>query len=58
MIKEPQMLDLSWAGDGPNAADTEFRGILAEVHRCHLCGAQAIRPVEFELARPRLTAVI
>ena len=56
MVKEPQMLDLSWAGDGPNAADIEFRGILAEVHRCHACGAQAIRNVELELSSPRLAA--
>jgi hypothetical protein len=54
MALDPQRLDLSWAGDGPNAADTEFRGIFAEVHRCSVCGSQVIRPVRLEFSSPRL----
>ena len=56
MALDPQRLDLSWAGDGPNAADTEFRGIFAEVHRCPSCRAQIIRPVTLEFSSPRLAA--
>jgi len=54
MVLHPQRLDLSWAGDGPNAADAEFRGIFAEVHRCPSCRAQIIRPVTLEFSSPRL----
>jgi hypothetical protein len=56
MAPQPRMLDLSWAGDGPNAADTEFHGIFARVHRCQQCGAQSIRTVQIEFESPRLTA--
>ena len=57
MTPQPEPLDLSWAGDGPNAADTEFRGILVDVHRCPSCGAVATRPVEIRLPeRARLAA--
>ena len=34
---------------GPNAADTEFRGILVEVHRCPTCAGVATRPVTIKL---------
>jgi hypothetical protein len=54
MIREPGEVDLSWAGDGPNAADTEFRGIFVEVHRCLTCGTNAVRPVELQFSSPRL----
>jgi len=56
MALDPHRLDLSWAGDGPNAADTEFHGIFAEVHRCPLCRAQSIRPITLEFSSPRLAA--
>jgi hypothetical protein len=56
MALDPKRLDLSWAGDGPNAADTEFRGIFAEVHRCPSCRAQIIRPVALEFSSPRLAS--
>jgi hypothetical protein len=53
MVPQPEKIDLSWAGDGPNAADTGFVGILAEVHVCVSCGATAIRtaPLSLPLAR-------
>lgn len=54
MVQQSETLDLSWAGDGPNAADIDFQGIFAEVHSCPQCGAQAIRPVTLTLASPRL----
>ena len=45
MVRQSEPLDLSWAGDGPNAADVDFQGILVEVHRCPSCGGVATRPV-------------
>jgi hypothetical protein len=56
---EPQAepLDLSWAGDGPNAADVEFRGILVEVHRCPSCDGVATRPAEIRLSEQDLQLV-
>jgi hypothetical protein len=59
MVPQPEPLDLSWAGDGPNAADTEFRGILVEVHRCPWCAGVATRPVTIRLPeRTRLAAAV
>jgi hypothetical protein len=49
MVRQPEGLDLSWAGDGPNAADVDFRGIFVEVHRCPSCGGIATRPVTITL---------
>jgi len=50
MVRQPEKLDLSWAGDGPNAADVEFRGILVEVFHCPACRAIATRPVTITLS--------
>lgn len=59
MVPQPDPLDLSWAGDGPNAADTEFQGILVEVHRCPSCAGVATRPVTINLPeRARLAAAV
>ena len=59
MVPRPEPLDLSWAGDGPNAADVEFRGILVEVHRCPSCAGVATRPAAINLpARARLAAAV
>ena len=49
MVPQPEPLDLSWAGDGPNATDVEFRGILVELHRCPSCAGIATRPVTVSL---------
>jgi hypothetical protein len=58
MVRQPEPLDLSWAGDGPNA-DVEFHGILMEVHRCPSCGGVATRPVTINLPeRARPTAAL
>ena len=45
MVRQPEALDLSWAGDGPNAADVEFQGILVDVYHCPACGGVSTRPV-------------
>lgn len=59
MVRQPEPLDLSWAGDGPNAADADFRGILVEVHRCPMCSGIATRPVVLNLPeRARLAAAV
>jgi hypothetical protein len=72
MVPQPEPLDLSWAGGlgglqgpprdsnhGPNSSDTEFRGILVEVHRCPSCAGVATRPVTIELpGRARLAAAV
>jgi len=59
MVPQPEPLDLSWAGDGPNAADIEFQGILVEIHRCPSCGGVATRPVTINLPhRARLSAAV
>ena len=69
MTPQPESLDLSrgrgfgflrdLSCDGPNAADTEFRGILVEVHRCPTCGGVATRPVTINLPeRVRLAAAV
>lgn len=52
MVRQPERLDLSWAGDGPNADDVEFRGIFAEVYRCRSCRGVATRPVTLSLPAP------
>ena len=49
MARQPQKLDLSWAGDGPNADDVDFRGILVEVFHCPVCRGVATRPVTITL---------
>ncbi|MDQ2869678.1 MAG: zf-TFIIB domain-containing protein [Acidobacteriota bacterium] len=56
MIPQIEPLDLSWAGDGPNADDIEFQGIFAEVHRCPSCRGIATRPVKFSLPSRSLAA--
>jgi hypothetical protein len=56
MVPQREKLDLSWAGDGPNAADVDFVGILAEVHVCIACGATAIRTAPLSPALSRATA--
>ena len=59
MIPQAEPLDLSWAGDGPNAADIDFRGILVEVHRCPSCAGVATRPITIQLPeRARLAAAV
>ncbi|HKA36610.1 MAG TPA: hypothetical protein VKH43_07295 [Thermoanaerobaculia bacterium] len=59
MVPQPEPLDLSWAGDGPNAADIDFRGILVEVYRCLSCAGVATRPVTIHLPeRARLAAAV
>ena len=59
MVPQSEPLDLSWAGDGPNAADLDFQGILVEVHRCPSCAGIATRPVTIELPdRARLAAAV
>lgn len=51
MKRQSAPLDLSWAGDGPNAAaDTDFQGILVEVFHCPACRAVATRPVTITLS--------
>ncbi len=50
MARQPENLDLSWAGDGPNAADVDFRGILVEVFHCPVCRGVATRPVTITLS--------
>jgi hypothetical protein len=45
MMRQPEDLDLSWVGDGPNAADIHFQGILVEVFHCPACRGVATRPV-------------
>jgi hypothetical protein len=50
MTRQPEHLDLSWAGDGPNAADVDFRGILVEVFHCPACRGVAMRPVTITLS--------
>jgi hypothetical protein len=50
MKRQSEPLDLSWAGDGPNAADTDFRGILVEVFHCPACRAVATRPVTITIS--------
>jgi len=59
MVPQPEPLDLSWAGDGPNAADIDFQGILVEVHRCPSCAGIATQPVKFSPPRrARLAAAV
>src|SRR5205807_797541 len=55
MTRDPGRVDLSWAGDRPNTADTDFQGIFVELYRCSRCGSQAVRPVELVFSSPRLT---
>ena len=50
MARQPEPLDLSWAGDGPNAADIDFQGILVEVSHCPVCRGVATRPVTITLS--------
>jgi len=45
-------LDLNGGGDGPDASNDDFRGILADVFGC-ACGRVAIRPVRIERSRSR-----
>ena len=52
MVPQAEPLDLSWAGDGPNAADVDFRGILVEVHRCPSCAGVATRPATIRMSNP------
>jgi hypothetical protein len=49
MARQPESLDLSWAGDGPNAADIDFQGILVDVFHCPSCRGIATRPVKITL---------
>ncbi|MGE5275691.1 MAG: hypothetical protein ACM3SU_01740 [Acidobacteriota bacterium] len=56
MVPQRERLDLSWAGDGPNAADIDFVGILAEVHICPACGATAMRTAPLSLPLAAATA--
>ena len=55
MTRQPDHLDLSWAGDGPNAADVDFQGILVEVFHCPACRGVATRPVTITLSSRGLT---
>ncbi len=50
MVRQPEHLDLSGAGDGPTAADVEFRGILVEVFHCPSCRGVSTRPVTIMLS--------
>ena len=50
MTRQPEHLDLSWADDGPMAADVDFRGILVEVFHCPTCRGVATRPVTIKLS--------
>lgn len=43
MIPQAERLDVSWAGDGPNAEDLDFAGLLLEIHVCPGCGSTAVR---------------
>ena len=56
MVPEPETLDISWAGDGPNAADLDFTGLFLQVHVCPSCRATAMRPVSTASARPSTAA--
>jgi len=53
-------IDVGWGGDGPYARDGDdsdsFKGILADVYSCGVCGRVAIRPVRVQLTRPRVSA--
>ena len=53
MVPEAEPLDVSWAGDGPNAADVDFTGLFLQVHVCPACRATAMRPLA--PASPRLS---
>jgi hypothetical protein len=54
MVRQPEALDLSWAGDGPNAADVDFQGILVEVYHCRTCRGIATRPAAVSMSSRRL----
>ena len=56
MVPQPERLDISWAGDGPNADDVELTGLYLEVHVCAACGASAMRPAVPKLALRPATA--
>ena len=56
MVRQPERLDLSWAGDGPNAADVGFKGILVDVYQCPACREQSVYPAKLTLQSPGLGA--